>query len=100
PLRDRAAIQKAMTSVEAEAWLASDPGAASDVLAEVSTASVSKRHLGRLVFLDPPRLESLAAAMDFFVSVAWVDDRKRWLPLAELFEVLNAPDPRELIVGG
>ena len=100
PLRDRSAIHKVMGSAEVEAWLACDSESASDLLAEASEARVAKRRLGRLVFLGPPRLESLAAAIDLFPSVAWADDRKRWLPLEELLEVLNTPDPREFIVGG
>src|SRR6202045_829418 len=86
PLRNRRAIHKAIASAEGETWLASDLEAASAILAKVNKANVAKRRLGRLVFLEPPRLEALAPAMDFFISVAWADDRKRWLPMAELLE--------------
>jgi hypothetical protein len=100
PVRDRPAIRQVMNSGEVEAWVVADAQAASDLLAEASAAKVSKRRLGRLVFLEPPRLESLAAALDLFRSVAWANDRKRWLPMEELIEVLNTPDPREYLVGG
>ncbi len=100
PLRGRPAIHKAMASFEAEAWIASGREAASDLLAEAAEAKVAKRRLGRLVFLEPPRLEGLAPAMDLFLSVAWTNDRKQWLPMEELIEALNVPDPREHVVGG
>lgn len=99
-LRDRPAIHQVLLTADAEAWLASDREAASDLMAEVLQTKVAKRRLGQLVFLEPPRLESLAPAEDLFLSVAWADDRKRWLPMDELIEVRDAPDPREYIVGG
>lgn len=112
PLRSRPAIRKAIAAAHApsakvsvvapeiEAWLISDREAFQDLLAEAMAAKVPRRKLGRLVFLNPPRLENVAAALDLFRSVGWTDDRQRWLPWLELIEVLNAPAPREYIVGG
>ena len=102
PLRDRAAIHDVMASSASavEAWLASDPVAAFDLLTEATLAKATKRHLGRLVLLDPPRLESLAPAIDLFHSVAWANDRKHWLPMEDLLEVLNTSEPKDFIVGG
>ena len=85
---------------EAVAWLVADGDSASDLLAEATNAGLGKRRLGKLVLLDPPRLDSLAAAIDSFSSVAWLGERKGWLPTDELFDVLNAPEPRDFIVGG
>lgn len=99
PVRGVAAIRKALAAGEAAAWLALDKTAADELLAEASTAGVARRRLGRLILLDPPRLESLATAVDLFESVAWTDTRNRWLPMDELLDVLNAPDPRGFIAG-
>lgn len=101
-LTDRLSIHKTISSApaEIEAWLASDGKAASDLIAEAIRAKVSKRSLKKLVYLMPPSLESLAAAMDSFQSVAFVDDRKSWLPMDQLLEVLNSPNPSEFVVGG
>ena len=102
PLRDRSAIHEVMASSfsDVEAWLASDADAALDLLTEATIAKATKRHLGRLVLLDPPRLESLAPAVDLFHSVAWADGRKHWLPMEDLLEVLNTAEPKDFIVGG
>ncbi len=100
PLRNRQAIHKALVSREADTWLASDLEAASAILSAASTAGAAKRRRGQLVFLDPPPLQCLAPAMDLFAAVAWADDRNHWLPLEELVEVLNAPEPRDFMVGG
>jgi hypothetical protein len=99
-LRSRPAIHRAMVAAEAEAWLASDEAAANDLLAEASDSGLARRRLGSLVLLGAPRLESLPFALDLFQSVAWAHDRKSWLPMDELIEVLNAADPDEFIVGG
>ena len=97
PLHNRRAIHKAMIAGPANAWLATDALAAADLLAE---ASCAKTRLDQLVLLEPPRLNSLAAAMDLFRSVIWADNRKRWLALEEMIDVLNSSDPRDYVVGG
>jgi hypothetical protein len=99
-LRDRPAIHKVIESGAMGTWLALDSEAATDLLAEACRLRVGRRRLGRLVLLDPPRLESLALAQDLFLAVAWANERKSWLPVAEMIEVLNAQDPRDYIVGG
>jgi hypothetical protein len=100
-LRTRKAIHKALVSGGAEAWLAVDANAASDILAEcIKARKLVKRRLGKLVILEPVTVNRLAPAMQLFPAVAISDDRKHWLPMDELLEVLNALDPREFIVGG
>lgn len=100
PLRTRRAIQKALVSLEGDTWLAADLEAGSAILSAASAIEGTKRCRGKLVFLEPPPLESLAAAMDLFATVAWTDERDHWLPLEEMVEVLNMPEPRDFIVGG
>jgi hypothetical protein len=100
PLRGRASIRQAIIASEAaEAWIANDEEGLVDLLQE-AMAREGKQKLGRLATLPTPRLESLPPAAEAFQSVAWTDDRKHWLPLGELLEVLLAPEPRDFIVGG
>ncbi len=99
-LWDRAAIHSAILSPGTGDWLASDQDAASDILAEAIRNRVAKHRLGSLIFLEPPRLESLAPALDLFRSVAWTNDPKHWLPIGELLDVLSTTHPEDYLVGG
>jgi len=100
-LRTRKSIHKALISGDAETWIAMDANAASRILSErIKAGKVVKRHVGKLVLLEPMIVNRLAPAMQLFPAVAMSDDRKHWLPMDELLEVLNGADPREFIVGG
>jgi hypothetical protein len=89
-----------MATGSAEAWLAIDSEAAAELIMSAQAAGVPKSKRGALALLDPPRLETLASAMDHFSRVAWTNARECWLPLDELFDVLGANDRRDLMVAG
>jgi hypothetical protein len=104
-LRGRRAIHDAVWKYERPGtWVTSDPSGADRLVEEVAERVLSlgsrRRRFGDLVLLEPPRIESLAAAQDLFTSVAWSDARKSWLPLPDLIEALGASDPSQLIIGG
>src|SRR5260370_25088933 len=95
-------IHEAMTKVRGvDCWIVSDRKSIDDLLAAAVQLRAwlggRRRPLGNLAFLKLPPLASLAAAKTIFNRVAWAE---HWLPLAQLAEVLDAPNRQDLIIGG
>jgi hypothetical protein len=86
------------------AWIATRPDSTDDFLREAWTVSGaqggSRRRLGRMLLLFPPRPDSLPALEDLFDAVAWGTASFRLLPHTELVEVWGAATRHDLFIGG
>jgi len=98
----RAVLQNvARTSAQLAIWIVGDNHLGDQLVAEAARSwTAQRRGLGDLLFLERPRPEALLPAHAFFNHVAWIDSRKHWLPLKEMFEVLSLPNARNYIIGG
>jgi hypothetical protein len=100
-LRSRKMIHQALATTPAAEWVVSDQESFKEFLKEVAQQvgrqSARRPRLGNLALLKLPPLSSLAPAEAMFTRVAWAE---RWLLLPQLMEVLDAPNRRDLILGG
>ena len=69
-------------------WLTASLNALDDLLQEALRIPTYHRGLGGLLTLHPPRTESIQPLDDLFDPFVWSTEKFRWLPLAELAEVL------------
>ena len=105
-LRKRSEIHQAIlhASKQSSAWIATRPDSTDDFLREALAAGGvqggSRRRLGRILLLFPPRPDSLPALEDLFDAVAWGTASFRLLPHEELADVLASQNRHELFIGG
>jgi len=103
PLTGVNQIHEAVQAAEAAAdWVTLDQQSAEALLKQSFMHMMARpdHQLGNLLLQEPPSLASIAVAQQAFSAVAWTNSRKGWLPLAELLEVLHAPNRANLLIGG
>ncbi len=85
-------------------WIGLERGTTDLLLQEALRASKhgghQGSHLGRLLLLHTPRLESIPTLEDLFTSVAWGASSFSALPPKELAQALTAEHAHDLIIGG
>jgi hypothetical protein len=105
-LRRQSEIHQAIlpASKHPSAWIATRPDATDDFLREAWATGCgrggSRRRLGRILLLFPPRPDSVPALEDLFHPVTWGTASFKLLPHEELAAVLTSEDRHDLFIGG
>lgn len=102
PVQGRGSLVAALRQASPSAlWLAASPAAPDELLTE-ALRLFPRRHsrLGGLLALHPPRTESIQPLDDLFQPFVWGTGNFRFLPLAELTEVMADERRGDLFIGG
>jgi len=96
----RKLIQALGDSAPSDLWLATSADAPDELLQEALRLPPRPRRLGALLALHRPRTESIQPLDDLFAPFVWSTENFRFLPLAELAEVLADERRGDLFIGG
>jgi hypothetical protein len=97
----RSLVEALGKAAPSDLWLATSPDAPDDLLHEALRLPARRRsRLGGLLTLHPPRAESIQPLDDLFDPFVWSTGNFRFLPLAELAEVLADERRGDLFIGG